>query len=231
MTTLAQRLAAVRRRISDAERLHGRPAGSVRLLAVSKTRSADELRQILALGQTAFGENYLQEAREKQDALAGADIEWHFIGPLQSNKTNPVATYFDWVHSVDRLKLTRRLNAQRAEQLPQLNVCLQVNISGEGSKSGLAPEQVPELADAIHGLSRLRLRGLMCIPAPQEDEAARRAPFRALRELQDRLIADGHDLDTLSMGMSADLEAAIAEGATLVRVGTDIFGARPRRPD
>ncbi|MEX0730443.1 MAG: YggS family pyridoxal phosphate-dependent enzyme [Aquisalimonadaceae bacterium] len=226
MTTIAQRLAAVRKRISDAERLHGRPAGSVRLLAVSKTRQADELRQTLAQGQTAFGENYLQEARQKQDALHGAGIEWHFIGPLQANKTNPVATYFDWVHSVDRLKLATRLNAQRPANLPPLNVCLQVNISREPTKAGLAAEHAAELADAIGGLDRLRLRGLMCIPAPAESESARRAPFRALKELQDQLIASGHDLDTLSMGMSGDLEAAIAEGATLVRVGTDIFGSR-----
>lgn len=228
MTTIAQRFAAVRRRIADAERRHDRPPGSVSLLAVSKTRTADELRQALALGQNAFGENYLQEARQKQDALAGAGIEWHFIGPLQSNKTNPVARYFDWVHSVDRLKLAQRLAAQRPDALPPLNVCLQVNISDEDSKSGLPPGEVADLAHEVAGMPRLHLRGLMCIPAPASGEEEQRKPFRALRTLRNELYADGLHLDTLSMGMSADLEAAIAEGATLVRVGTDLFGPRTR---
>lgn len=224
--TLGQRLEAVRRRIAAAEAQYRREPGSVRLLAVSKTQPVEALREALRAGQSAFGENYLQEAQAKQQALAGTGIQWHFIGPLQSNKAKPVAGCFDWVHSVDRLRLARRLNDHRPDDAEPLNICLQVNISGEQSKSGVAPEAVAELAAALQEFPRLRLRGLMCIPAPADNAAGRRRPFRALRQLQERLVADGYPLDTLSMGMSADLEEAIAEGATLVRVGTDIFGPR-----
>jgi len=226
MTTIAQRLETVRQRIRDAEIRYRRAPGSVQLLAVSKTRPAADLREAFACGQRAFGENYLQEAREKQEQLADTAIEWHFIGPLQSNKTKAVAACVDWVHSVDRLKLAKRLNSHRPDDMEPLNICLQVNISAEDTKAGVAPAGVAELAAEFAGFPRLRLRGLMCIPAPARDEPARRAPFRALRELQEKLISGGMALDTLSMGMSADLEEAIAEGATLVRVGTDIFGAR-----
>ncbi|MCC5810101.1 MAG: YggS family pyridoxal phosphate-dependent enzyme [Ectothiorhodospiraceae bacterium] len=226
MTSIAERLRQVRQRIRDAEHRYGRPEGAVQLLAVSKTKPVAAILEALAAGQTAFGENYLQDALPKQEALADQPIQWHFIGPLQSNKTKLVATSFDWVHSLEREKIARRLNDQRPDHLPPLNVCLQVNVSGEASKAGVNPETVQELADAVAAYPRLRLRGLMCIPAPADDEQSQRAPFRRLRELQQALLANGADLDTLSMGMSADLEAAVAEGSTLVRVGTDIFGAR-----
>ncbi|MCH8502761.1 MAG: YggS family pyridoxal phosphate-dependent enzyme [Ectothiorhodospiraceae bacterium] len=226
MTSIAERLRQVRQRIRDAEHRYGRPEGAVQLLAVSKTHPVAAILAALAAGQPAFGENYLQDALPKQEALADQPIQWHFIGPLQSNKTKLVATSFDWVHSLEREKIARRLNDQRPDHLPPLNVCLQVNVSGEASKAGVNPETVQELADAVAAYPRLRLRGLMCIPAPADDEQSQRAPFRRLRELQQALLANGADLDTLSMGMSADLEAAVAEGSTLVRVGTDIFGAR-----
>ncbi|HEY5719922.1 MAG TPA: YggS family pyridoxal phosphate-dependent enzyme [Gammaproteobacteria bacterium] len=227
MGFLVERLEAVRRRIAAAEAAAGRPAGSVALLAVSKTRTAAEIASLHAAGQAAFGESYLQEALAKRAALAGLPLEWHFIGPLQSNKTRAVAEQFAWVHSVERLKIAQRLSAQRPAALPPLQVCLQVNISGEASKSGAAPRAVAELAAAIAALPRLQLRGLMAIPAPSADPQAARAPFRALRELSAGLRSAGIALDTLSMGMSDDLEAAIAEGATVVRVGTALFGPRP----
>ena len=200
----------------------------VTLLAVSKTCGADAVRQAFAAGQRAFGENYVQEALDKIEALADlrSQLCWHLIGPLQSNKTRPVAATFDWVQSVDRLKIAQRLSEQRPPHLAPLQLCLQVNISGEASKSGLAPAEVPALAQAVAALPRLRLRGLMAIPEPAGDDAARRAPHRALRELLAALNAQGLALDTLSMGMSADLEAAVAEGATLLRVGTAVFGGR-----
>jgi pyridoxal phosphate enzyme (YggS family) len=228
MTDIAHQLAAIRARIAAAEHEAQRAPGSVTLLAVSKTFAADAVRDALAAGQHAFGENYVQEALDKIEALADVrkQIEWHFIGPLQSNKTRPVAEQFDWVHSIDRLKIAQRLSEQRPAALPPLNVCLQVNISGEASKSGAAPADVPVLARAIAALPRLRLRGLMAIPEAADDLAAQRAPHHALRALFDRLRADGLALDTVSAGMSADLEAAILEGATLVRIGTAIFGAR-----
>ena len=226
MTQIADGLARVRARILAAEARFGRPEGSVELLAVSKTKPASAVRDALAAGQTAFGENYVQDARDKQEALGPGDARWHFIGPLQSNKTKLVAAHFDWVHSVEREKIARRLSEQRPATLPPLNVCIQVNVSDEFSKSGLQPADVPTLAQAVTAMPNLRLRGLMCIPAPAEDFHAQRAPFRQLRELQEQLVRDGLHLDTLSMGMSADLEAAIAEGSTMVRVGTDIFGAR-----
>lgn len=229
MPSIATRLETVRRRIREAEKAANRELGSVTLLAVSKMQPVDALQQAIAAGQREFGENYLQEAADKQDALADAtDLHWHFIGPLQSNKTKPAAARFDWVHSVDRLKLARRLDGQRPEGLPPLNVCLQVNISGESSKAGLSPADTETLAGEMLQFDRLRLRGLMAIPAPASDPEKQRQPFRALRELLDRLNQRFPlHMDTLSMGMSADLEAAIAEGATIVRVGTDVFGPRP----
>jgi len=228
-TLLPTRLDAVHQRIDSACAQAGRAGGSVRLLAVSKTQPADAVRAAFGAGQRAFGENYVQEALDKIAALAAlrARLEWHLIGPLQSNKTRPVAEAFDWVHSVDRLKIAQRLSEQRPPGLPPLQVCLQVNVSGEASKSGLAPAELPEVARAVAALPRLRLRGLMSIPAPAQGFEAQRAPHRALRELLAALNAQGLALDTLSMGMSDDLEAAVAEGATLVRVGTAVFGARP----
>ena len=213
-------------RIARAAEAAGRDAAEVRLLAVSKTWPADSVREAAAAGQRAFGENYVQEGAEKVDALAGLGLEWHFIGPLQSNKTRLVANRFAWVHSIDRLKIAERLSAQRDAHLPPLELCIQVNVSGEASKSGVAPAELPALAHAVAGLPRLRLRGLMAIPEPTSDVAVQRARFAALRELRDRLNAGGLALDTLSMGMSDDLEAAIAEGSTMVRVGTAIFGSR-----
>lgn len=213
-------------RIARAAEAAGRDAAEVRLLAVSKTWPADSVREAAAAGQRAFGENYVQEGAEKVDALAGLGLEWHFIGPLQSNKTRLVANRFVWVHSIDRLKIAERLSAQRDAHLPLLDVCIQVNVSGEASKSGVAPGELPELAHAVAGLPRLRLRGLMAIPEPTSDVALQRARFATLRQLRDQLNADGLALDTLSMGMSDDLEAAIAEGSTMVRVGTAIFGSR-----
>jgi len=206
----------------------GRPVSSVTLLAVSKTFGPDAVREALAAGQHRFGENYVQEALDKIAALADAraQIQWHLIGPLQSNKTRAVAEAFDWVHSVDRLKIAQRLSEQRPPDLPPLQVCLQINISGEASKSGLAPDEVLPVALAVAALPRLTLRGLMAIPEPAGDRDVQRVPHRRLRELQMRLVAAGLRLDTLSTGMTADLEAAVLEGATIVRVGTAIFGGR-----
>ncbi|WP_119153160.1 YggS family pyridoxal phosphate-dependent enzyme [Caldimonas tepidiphila] len=228
MATIPDRLQKVRARISAACAAAGRSENSVTLLAVSKTFGADAVREALDAGARCFGENYVQEALDKIAALAAerARIEWHLIGPLQANKTRVVAENFDWVHSVDRLKIAQRLSQQRPPQLPPLQVCLQVNVSGEASKSGVAPGELPALAHAVAALPGLRLRGLMSIPEPAADFDAQRAPHRALRALLERLRGEGLGLDTLSMGMSADLEAAVAEGATIVRVGTAIFGAR-----
>ncbi len=202
----------------------------MRLLAVSKTKPAADVRAAVAAGQRAFGENYVQEGVDKIAALGSAGLEWHFIGPLQSNKTRPVAETFDWVHGIERLKIAERLSAQRKPDLPPLNVCIQVNVSGEASKSGVAPGELPALAQAVAALPQLRLRGLMCIPEPSDDENLVRSRFATLRRLRDALVTDGMTLDTLSMGMSHDLEAAIAEGATIVRVGTAIFGERQLPP-
>ncbi|WP_068808821.1 YggS family pyridoxal phosphate-dependent enzyme [Thauera phenolivorans] len=226
MTSISARLEAVRARIDAAASAAGRDPGTVDLLAVSKTWPAEAVREAAAAGQRAFGENYVQEGVAKTEALAGLGLEWHFIGPLQSNKTRAVANAFDWVHSIDRLRIAERLSAQRDAHLRPLDVCIQVNVSGEHSKSGVAPEAVAGLARAVAALPRLRLRGLMCIPEATEDVALQRARFAALRALKDALVAGGLGLDTLSMGMSHDLEAAIAEGATIVRVGTAVFGAR-----
>ena len=229
MTTANNNLRQVKGRIAAACISVARAVDSVTLLAVSKTVAPEAVRAALAAGQHAFGENYVQEALDKMSALADlrAQIEWHLIGPLQSNKTRVVAEAFDWVQSIDRLKIAQRLSEQRPAHLPPLQVCLQVNISGEASKSGLLPADVAQVAAAVAALPGLKLRGLMAIPEPVADLAAQRAPHRALRALLTRLNGSGLGLDTLSMGMSADLEAAIAEGATLVRVGTAIFGARP----
>jgi pyridoxal phosphate enzyme (YggS family) len=230
MSSIAENLQAVHEIIVVAARKAGRDPGEIALLAVSKTFGADAVREAIAAGQRAFGENYLQEALDKMAQLRSTSTlpwpEWHFIGPLQSNKTRPIAENFDWVHSVDRLKIAQRLSEQRPAHLPPLNICLQVNISGEASKSGLAPQDAPALAAQVAALPRLALRGLMAIPEPAADEAAQRRPFCAVRELADSLRRQGIKLDTLSMGMSADLSAAILEGATMVRIGTAIFGKR-----
>jgi hypothetical protein len=228
MQSVIGNLKTVLNRIGDACQRSGRPVDSVTLLAVSKTFPASAVRDAFDAGCRQFGENYVQEALDKIAALADLrqQITWHLIGPLQSNKTRPVAEAVDWVHSVDRLKIAQRLSEQRPAHLPPLQVCLQVNISAENSKSGVAPADVPALAQAVAALPRLTLRGLMAIPEPAADLAAQQAPHRALRELLAALNAQGLRLDTLSMGMSADLEAAIAEGATIVRVGTAIFGGR-----
>ncbi|MBI5752331.1 MAG: YggS family pyridoxal phosphate-dependent enzyme [Hydrogenophilales bacterium] len=226
MTTISNALQAVRERIARAAAQCGRQPASIALLAVSKTFGPDAIRVAYAAGQRAFGESYAQEALPKIAALSGLDIEWHFIGPLQSNKTKPIAQHFAWVHGVERAKIAQRLSEQRPPGLPPLNICLQVNVSGEASKSGVAPAQVAALARTVAALPRIKLRGLMAIPAPAEDVARQRAAFRAVRELFEQLNAQGFTLDTLSMGMSSDLEAAIQEGATIVRVGSAIFGER-----
>jgi PLP dependent protein len=198
----------------------------VQLLAVSKTRTADEIRALAALGQTCFGENYLQEALEKMRQLRDLPIEWHFIGRIQSNKTRQIAAHFDWVHSLSSLKHARRLSEQRPTQLPPLNVCLQVNTSGEASKDGHEPAELEALLNDYLALPNLAVRGLMTIPAPGEEASDLHQPFKLLRNLRDRLCSKAYPLETLSMGMSDDLEAAIAEGATMVRIGTAIFGPR-----
>jgi PLP dependent protein len=228
MSSIAVKLQQVRSRIAAACAHAQRPVQSVTLLAVTKTFGPQALRDAFAAGQRAFGENYVQEALEKIEATADlrGRTEWHLIGPLQSNKTRVVAAHFDWVHSIDRLKLAQRLSEQRPGELPPLQVCLQINISGETSKSGVAPDEALALARQVDALPRLRLRGLMSIPQLAADHEAQRAPHRALARLLYELNAAGLALDTLSMGMSGDLEAAIEEGATIVRVGSAIFGAR-----
>lgn len=223
---LADKYEHVREQILHACRDSQRTADSVQLLAVSKTRGADEIRQLHACGQTAFGENYLQEALDKITALQDLALEWHFIGPIQSNKTRAIAERFDWVHSVDRLKIAQRLSEQRPADLPPLNICLQINISEEASKSGCSLDELPALARNVASLPNLRLRGLMAIPEPETDPARQRATFARVRQLLTDLQHELPQLDTLSMGMSGDLEAAIAEGATIVRVGTALFGPR-----
>ncbi|MCK5639183.1 MAG: YggS family pyridoxal phosphate-dependent enzyme [Gammaproteobacteria bacterium] len=226
MSDLKNRLHTVRQRITNAEKNSGRASGSVHLLTVSKTCPADNIRACAALGQRCFGENQLQEALDKIEALADLALEWHFIGPIQSNKTRAIATHFHWAHSVDRLKIAQRLSAQRPVGMPPLNICLQVNISDEASKSGIPLDDVPSLVAALNELSGIRLRGLMAIPLPDKDMAQQRKSFRPLREMLESLNQAGYQLDTLSMGMSDDLEAAIAEGSTIVRVGSAIFGPR-----
>ena len=223
MSTIADNLSTLADRIRSAAQAAGRDPGQVRLLAVSKTKPAAAIREVYAAGVRDVGENYLQEALAKQLELTDLPLTWHFIGPIQSNKTRAIAEHFDWVHSVDRLKIAQRLSEQRPAGLPVLNVCVQVNVSGEASKSGCNPDELPALAQAIAALPHLKLRGLMAIPEPTDDPAAQAAAFARVRQLQDSLNLG---LDTLSMGMSHDLEAAIAQGATWVRIGTALFGAR-----
>jgi PLP dependent protein len=226
LENVARNLETVRTRMEEAALRAGRDPEGIRLLAVSKMQPVEALAEAWEAGQRDFGENYLQEALPKLDALADRAAHWHFIGALQSNKTRDVAERFDWVHTVDRESIAKRLSDQRPGELTPLHICLQVNVSGEGSKGGVVPERMPALAEAVAALPRIRLRGLMAIPAPAKDLEAQRAPFRQLRELMQDLNTKGHSLDTLSMGMSDDLEAAIAEGSTLVRVGTAVFGPR-----
>lgn len=223
MSTIAENISTLAERIHNAAQASRRDPASVGLLAVSKTKPASDLREAYATGLRDFGENYLQEALGKQTELSDLPLIWHFIGPIQSNKTRAIAENFAWVHSVDRLKIAQRLSEQRPADLPPLNICIQVNVSGEASKSGCTPEDLPALAQAISALPNLRLRGLMAIPEPTEDSDEQNVAFAAVRTLQDQLNLP---LDTLSMGMSHDLEAAIAQGATWVRIGTALFGAR-----
>lgn len=223
MSTIADNIGLVSQRIRAAADAVQRDANSIHLLAVSKTKPAQAVREAYAAGLLDFGENYLQEALGKQAQLTDLPLSWHFIGPIQSNKTRAIAENFAWVHSVDRLKIAQRLSEQRPADLPPLNICIQVNVSGEASKSGCTPADLPALANAISALPRLKLRGLMAIPEPTEDRSAQDAAFAAVRELQASLNLA---LDTLSMGMSHDLESAIAQGATWVRIGTALFGAR-----
>lgn len=223
MSTIADNIGLVSQRIRAAANAVQRDANSIHLLAVSKTKPAQAVREAYAAGMHDFGENYLQEALGKQAELTDLPLSWHFIGPIQSNKTRAIAENFAWVHSVDRLKIAQRLSEQRPAELPPLNICIQVNVSGEASKSGCTPSDLPALANAIGALPRLKLRGLMAIPEPTEDRAAQDAAFAMVRDLQAGLNLP---LDTLSMGMSHDLESAIAQGATWVRIGTALFGAR-----
>ncbi|MDO3721754.1 YggS family pyridoxal phosphate-dependent enzyme [Marinobacter sp. chi1] len=233
MSSIADNIGSVTRRIQKATLQAGREPGAVHLLAVSKTRPAEDIREAVAAGQTAFGENYLQEALDKIETLSDLpDIEWHFIGPIQSNKTRQIASAFDWVHSVDRLKIARRLSEQRESDQPPLNICIQININNEDTKAGCTLDALPELARDIGELPNIALRGLMAIPDPDQPEADLRLSFRqlanALRELKHSFPEAG-PLDTLSMGMSGDMELAVAEGSTWVRVGTAIFGKRPAK--
>lgn len=227
MTAIVSNMQAVHTAIKQAALIAHRDASEISLLAVSKTIPADAVREAYNAGQQAFGENYLQEALDKMQELHGLPITWHFIGPIQSNKTRSIAENFGWVHSVDRLKIAERLSQQRPANLPPLNICLQINISGEASKGGVAPEDAPLLSATIAQLPRLKLRGLMAIPAPAEEISAQRLPFAKMRELMQQLNEAGLQLDTLSMGMTHDLTAAVMEGATIVRIGTAIFGSRP----
>jgi len=237
MTLIQDRLQAVQNDIQQAMTIRDRAVGDnehivnktgeVTLLAVSKAQPAEKLREAFVAGQKQFGENYLQEALNKQAELSDLPIEWHFIGPIQSNKTQPIAQHFSWVHGVDRLKIAQRLNDARPAELAPLQICLQVNTSGEASKSGITPDELPALATAIKDMPRLQLRGLMTIPEPTEDENLQRQRFQQMRALLEDLNKNGAGLDTLSMGMSNDYALAVQEGATIVRVGSAIFGARP----
>ena len=228
MKNLHEQLQQVRQEISEAEHSFGRQPGSVRLLAVSKTRDADDILALAHLGVSDFGENHMQEAQAKIEQLRGHALTWHFIGPIQSNKTRQIAGNFDWVHSVDRSKIADRLHAARPPDKPPLNICIQVNIDAEPSKSGIDSGELPQLAEHLLPLTRLKLRGLMAIPAPTEDFDRQRRAFMKLRLLQKQLSDSGYQVDTLSMGMTNDMQAAIAEGATIVRIGTALFGPRMR---
>ena len=228
MTTISNRLQEILAAIQSAQAYsaYGQP---VKLVAVSKAQPASAIREAYAAGQIIFGENYLQEALDKQTQLQDLNIEWHFIGPIQSNKTQPISQHFAWMHSVDRLKIAQRLNDARPADLPPLQVCIQVNVSNEDSKSGVQPHDLQQLASAINGLPRLTLRGLMAIPAPTQDINEQIAQFKRVRECYDALLAAGFNLDTLSIGMSDDYKVAIAQGATFVRIGSALFGARPKK--
>jgi PLP dependent protein len=228
MSTIESNMQAVRARIAAAARVVGRSPDAIVLLAVSKTFAADDVRAAYAAGQREFGENYVQEAMKKMAALSALPLVWHLIGPVQSNKTRAIAEHFDWVHTVAREKIAQRLAQARPQERGPLDICLQVNVSGESSKSGVAPGEVRQLAEVVRNLPRLRLRGLMAVPEPSDESALQRRGFRGLRILLEQLNASGFGLDTLSMGMSKDLEAAVMEGATIVRVGTAIFGERPK---
>lgn len=231
MADIEERLLAIHQRIERCARACQRDENEIQLLAVSKTRPVSEIKVAMACGQRHFGENYLQEAQEKIAALSGEAIYWHYIGPIQTNKTRAIANSFDWVHSVDRLKVARRLSEQRNPDKPPLNICLQVNVGAEPTKAGLAADAVHTVATEVASLRHLRLRGLMAIPRATDDKQEQRLQFRQLRELLHNLQSRFPDLDTLSMGMSNDLEAAIMEGATWLRIGTAIFGPRPTKPD
>lgn len=224
MDSIAERFQHIRSQIRHATGIAGRPRGSVQLLAVSKTKPAADIAALYRLGQRHFAENYLQEALAKQQQLAAFNITWHFIGPIQSNKTRPIACHFDWVHSVDRLKIAQRLNEQRPDYLPPLNICLQVNISEEASKSGVSLDDLPELVEAVRLLPNLRLRGVMAIPEPESNYHQQRQPYKRLCQAVHQL--NRPELDSFSFGMSGDLKAAIMEGATMVRIGTALFGER-----
>lgn len=228
--TIALNIQLIQARITEYEKKYDRVPGSVQLLAVSKTRPIEDIHAAIQAQQLHFGENYLQDALAKITAISkdqsNHSIEWHFIGPIQSNKTQPIAQHFSWVHSVDRLKIARRLSEQRQSTQTPLNICLQVNTSGESSKSGVSPEETVNLAKEMSLLPNIKLRGLMTIPASSNDLIQQRQPFRLLHELEEECITQGLSLDTLSMGMTNDMEAAIAEGSTMVRIGTAIFGAR-----
>ena len=226
MTKISDNLQIIGAKVKNFSELYERPLSEVKLLAVSKRHPDSAIQEAYQAGQRAFGENYVQELLDKAKALETLDIEWHFIGPLQSNKTRKIAEVASWVHTVDRLKIAQRLSDQRPENLPPLSICVQLNISGEASKSGIQADQLEDLLSAISKLPRLKLRGLMVIPAPQSNLEKQRAVFAKVRMLKDKLNANGYSLDTLSMGMTGDMEAAIAEGATIVRIGTAIFGTR-----
>jgi pyridoxal phosphate enzyme (YggS family) len=224
--TITKNIITIRSQITAAEKKYGRQPGSVQLLAVSKTRPIEDVQAAFDENQLDFGENYLQDALPKIEAITDPAIVWHFIGPIQSNKTRQIAENFDWVHSIDRLKIAQRFSKQRDPSIKPLNVCIQVNTSGEESKSGISPDDALELAQQISQLPNLNLRGLMTIPAANTDFEQQRQPFRLLRELKDEIQSQGIELDTLSMGMTNDMEAAVAEGSTIVRIGTAIFGVR-----
>lgn len=224
--TIAQNIKSIRSQIYSLEEKYGRPSGSVQLLAVSKTRPIEDIEDALSENQLHFGENYLQDALSKIENVTEPNIEWHFIGPIQSNKTRQIAENFQWVHTIDRLKIAQRLSEQRSSGLPPLNVCIQVNVSGEDTKSGVSLDEALSLAKQIYDLPNITLRGLMTIPASSNDFEQQRKPFQILKLLKDKIQSEGIILDTLSMGMSNDMEAAIAEGSTMVRIGTAIFGAR-----
>jgi len=226
MNSIATRLENVHQHIQDAATKYGRPDNAIQLLAVSKTRPAEDIRSALEAGQRCFGESYLQEAIEKIQQLSDTQAQWHFIGRIQGNKTRVIAEHFDWVHGLCSFKHAQRLNDQRPDELPPMNVCLQINLSNEASKAGVAPQEAAALVNLIQSLPRLHLQGFMTLPAPADTLEEQRRPFQALRELRDKFKTNELPLETLSMGMSDDLEAAIAEGATIVRVGTAIFGPR-----